>query len=169
MTHLLVSPLIWHTGRLDKQRYVQLMPEAQVAARPTRSRPAITPRAKVVPLTPAGAARRSPARAILATLRPKQWVKNVLVIAAAGAAGALGRDDVPVRVGLACLAFCLLASGLYAINDVRDAPEDRLHPRKRYRPVAAGELGSGAAVILGLSLIVAGIGLSGAIRPLLAV
>jgi decaprenyl-phosphate phosphoribosyltransferase len=102
------------------------------------------------------------------TLRPKQWVKNVLVIAAAGAAGALGRDDVPLRVGLACVAFCLLASGLYAINDVRDAPEDRLHPRKRYRPVAAGELEPRLAVFLGTCLIAAGIGLSAGIRPLLA-
>ncbi len=106
---------------------------------------------------------------MLATLRPRQWVKNVLVIAAAGAAGALGHDDVPVRVALACLAFCLLASGLYAINDVRDAPEDRLHPRKRSRPVAAGELQPQTALGLGASLIAAGIGLSAGIRPLLAV
>ena len=55
-------------------------------------------------------------------MRPKQWIKNALVVAAAGAAGALGHDDVPVRVGLACVAFCLLASGIYAVNDVRDAP-----------------------------------------------
>jgi decaprenyl-phosphate phosphoribosyltransferase len=69
---------------------------------------------------------------------------------------------------LACVAFCLLASGLYAINDVRDAPEDRLHPRKRYRPVAAGELEPRLAVFLGTCLIAAGIGLSAGIRPLLA-
>src|SRR5579884_871875 len=144
------------------------MTEAQAAVSQAPS-PVIVPGAEILRLPPASVSRRSPARAVLATLRPKQWVKNVLVVAATGATGALGHDDVPVRVGLACLAFCLLASGLYAINDVRDAPEDRLHPRKRYRPVAAGELGSGAAVILGLSLIVAGIGLSGAIRPLLAV
>jgi decaprenyl-phosphate phosphoribosyltransferase len=103
------------------------------------------------------------------TLRPKQWLKNVLVIGAAGAAGALGRDDVPVRVSLAFVAFCLLASGLYAINDVRDAAEDRLHPVKSRRPVAAGELAPSAALRLGLSLIAAGIGLCAAIRPLLAV
>ena len=48
-----------------------------------------------------------------------------------------------LRVGLACAAFCLLASGIYAINDVRDAHEDRLHPRKRHRPVAAGSLSPG--------------------------
>jgi decaprenyl-phosphate phosphoribosyltransferase len=94
---------------------------------------------------------------VLATLRPRQWVKNVLVVAAAGAAGALGRDDVPLRVSLTCVAFCLLASGVYAINDVLDAPEDRLHPRKRHRPVAAGELSPQLASGLGATLMAAGV------------
>ena len=102
------------------------------------------------PMIEAGSG-RTPLGAALATIRPRQWIKNVLVVAAAGAAGALGHDDVPVRVGLACVAFCLLACGIYAINDVRDAPEDRLHPRKRYRPVAAGELDPRAATVLGVS------------------
>ena len=52
---------------------------------------------------------RAPLRAVMVTARPRQWLKNLLVIAAAGAAGALGHDDVPVRVGLACAAFCMLA------------------------------------------------------------
>ena len=86
-------------------------------------------------------------------------MKNALVIAAAGAAGALGHDDVPLRVGLAFVAFCLLASGVYAINDVRDASEDRAHPRKRLRPVAAGELDPGAATALGVALMLAGLAL----------
>ncbi len=107
-------------------------------------------------------------RAAVVTARPRQWIKNVLVIAAAGAAGALGTDDVPVRVLLAGGAFCLLASGVYAINDVRDAAEDRLHPRKRFRPVAAGELGARAAVGLGVALIASGLALCTAIRPALA-
>jgi decaprenyl-phosphate phosphoribosyltransferase len=112
--------------------------------------------------------RRGPLLAALVTLRPTQWIKNLLVIAAPVAAGALGHDDVPVRVSLAFVAFCMLASGIYAINDVRDAAEDRLHPRKRFRPVAAGELSPEAATALGLGLIAAGVGLCFAIRPLLA-
>ncbi len=88
----------------------------------------------------AGGARRNGLQAALITIRPHQWIKNALVIAAAGAAGALGRDDVPSRVGLACIGFYLLSSPAYAVNDVRDAAEDRRHPRKRHRPVAAGEL-----------------------------
>jgi decaprenyl-phosphate phosphoribosyltransferase len=109
---------------------------------------------------------RPPWLAVLVTMRPKQWIKNALVVAAAGAAGALGRDDVPVRVGLACLAFCLLASGIYAINDVRDAPEDRRHPRKRHRPVAAGELDPRLATLLGVTLVVSGLMLATLVRPL---
>jgi decaprenyl-phosphate phosphoribosyltransferase len=101
-------------------------------------------------------------------MRPKQWIKNALVIAAPGAAGALGRDGVPVRVALATAAFCLLASGIYAINDARDAPEDRLHPVKRLRPVAAGELDARTAVIFGSGLIVLGIAVCAAISLLLA-
>ena len=64
------------------------------------------------------------------------------MVAAAGAAGALGHDDVPGRVVFAAVAFCLISAGIYALNDVRDVEEDRLHPRKRFRPVAAGELGA---------------------------
>jgi decaprenyl-phosphate phosphoribosyltransferase len=112
--------------------------------------------------------RRGRARAVVATMRPKQWIKNALVIAAAGAAGALGHDDTPGRVLVACGAFCLLASGIYAINDVRDADEDRRHPRKRFRPVAAGELDARIATGLGLSLLLAGMLLCAAIGPLLA-
>ncbi|MGA9857284.1 MAG: hypothetical protein WBQ18_05430, partial [Solirubrobacteraceae bacterium] len=59
-------------------------------------------------------ARRSPARtarAALAVTRPRQWLKNGLILAAAGAAGALGHEDVPLRVTVACLAFCLLSGG----------------------------------------------------------
>lgn len=114
------------------------------------------------------APRRGPWRAAIVTLRPRQWIKNLLVIAAAGAAGALGHANVPVRVGLAFVAFCMLASGIYAINDVRDAAEDRLHPRKRFRPVAAGELAPQTAVGLGLALMLLGLILCGLIAPLLA-
>jgi decaprenyl-phosphate phosphoribosyltransferase len=106
-------------------------------------------------------------RAALLTMRPRQWIKNLLVVAAAGAAGALGRDDVLGRVALACLAFCLVASGIYAVNDVRDRDEDRLHPRKRHRPVAAGELAPSAAVALAAGALLTGFGISLLIRPLL--
>jgi decaprenyl-phosphate phosphoribosyltransferase len=112
--------------------------------------------------------RRGRLRAGLVTIRPRQWIKNGLVLAAAGAAGALGHDDVPVRVALTCVAFCMLASGIYAVNDVRDAEEDRRHPRKRYRPVAAGELAPRTAAGIGLALMLSGLGLCAAVRLPLA-
>jgi len=102
------------------------------------------------------------------TSRPRQWIKNGLIVGAAGAAGALGHDDVPGRVALACAAFCLLASGIYAVNDVRDAAEDRRHPRKCSRPVAAGELEPSAALALGAGLMVVGLALCDFLSPLLA-
>ena len=112
--------------------------------------------------------RRGYAHALLATARPRQWIKNGLVIAAPAAAGALGHDDVPLRVLFACVAFCLLSSGIYAINDAHDADEDRLHPRKRHRPVAAGELSVREAKLLGVALMLTGLGLCAVVRPLLA-
>lgn len=107
--------------------------------------------------------------AAVVTMRPRQWTKNALVVAAAGAAGALGRPDVAVRVVLTLVAFCLLAGGVYAVNDVRDAAEDRGHARKRHRPVAAGELDPHTATLLGGSLMLAGLCVCALVRPLLAV
>lgn len=118
-----------------------------------------------VQLQPRG---RGPVLATVAALRPRQWIKNGLVVAAAGAAGTLGRDDVPQRVLLACAAFCLLASGIYAINDVCDAAEDRMHPRKCRRPVAAGELSAHAATGLGVGLMLLGMIICAVLSPLLA-
>ena len=122
------------------------------------------------PRDPAGTpAHRGTLHAALVTMRPKQWIKNALVVAAAGAAGALGHDDVPVRVGVTCVAFCLLASGIYAVNDVRDAQEDRLHPRKRHRPVAAAELDSRLALAFGVTLLLCGLVMCGLVRPLVGI
>jgi decaprenyl-phosphate phosphoribosyltransferase len=118
--------------------------------------------------TTAGGSRRTLLQAVLATVRPRQWVKNSLVIAAAGAAGALGDDEILARVTLVFVAFCLLASGIYAINDVHDAAEDRRHPRKRLRPVASGELEPRIATPLGLGLMLAGLVLCAVIDQTLA-
>lgn len=111
---------------------------------------------------------RRPLHAMLVTIRPHQWIKNGLVFAAVGAAGVLDGDDVFPRVTLAFAAFCLLASGVYAINDVHDADEDRRHPRKCHRPVAAGELAPRTAVALGIALLGAGLAVCAAVAPLLA-
>ena len=127
--------------------------------------------AAVEPSPPGGRARRrrAPLHALVSATRPRQWIKNVLVIAAPGAAGVLGRDDVPARVGVAFVAFCLLSAGTYLVNDVRDLQEDRRHPRKRHRPIAAGELDPRVALIAAGTLMFVGLGLCLVVRPLLLV
>jgi decaprenyl-phosphate phosphoribosyltransferase len=86
--------------------------------------------------------------AAVRAVRPRQWIKNVLVFTAPLAAGRLLDSDVLVRAALAFLAFCLVSATVYLINDVRDVEEDRLHPRKRFRPIAAGELSPTTALLL---------------------
>lgn len=99
---------------------------------------------------------------MIKALRPKQWVKNVLVLAAPAAAGsdALFHSRVLVDVGLAFIVFCMGASAIYLINDARDVEADRAHPTKRFRPIAAGVLPVGMAYAMAALLIVGSIGLS---------
>jgi decaprenyl-phosphate phosphoribosyltransferase len=91
--------------------------------------------------------------------RPKQWSKNVLVFAAPGAAGVLLEFPSLWRVVVAVAAFCLAASGTYYLNDAADVDADRLHPKKRFRPVAAGVVPVTLARVAGVGLIVAGVGI----------
>lgn len=85
-------------------------------------------------------AKRGRGPAVVRALRPRQWVKNVLVLSAPLAAGRLFELPVLITSALAFAAFCLVSSAVYLINDIRDVEEDRQHPRKRLRPIAAGEL-----------------------------
>jgi decaprenyl-phosphate phosphoribosyltransferase len=103
------------------------------------------------------AAGRSLPRALLAEARPKQWVKNVLVLAAPGAFGTLRQADVLVDTAIAFVCFCLVASGTYYLNDANDVEADRLHPTKRFRPIAAGEIPLGLARLTGVALLIAGL------------
>jgi 4-hydroxybenzoate polyprenyltransferase len=99
--------------------------------------------------------RRSPARAALVALRPRQWSKNLLVFAGLVFAAKLGD---PLRWLEACVcfvAYCAVSSASYLANDVRDRHDDRLHPVKRSRPIARGELSQRAALTIagGLALL----------------
>jgi decaprenyl-phosphate phosphoribosyltransferase len=100
--------------------------------------------------------------------RPKQWAKNVLVFAAPGAAGVLDNGGPFLDSLLAFACFCLAASGTYFINDARDVEADRLHPKKRLRPVAAGTVPVPVAYAGGALLIVAAVALSFAASGALA-
>jgi 4-hydroxybenzoate polyprenyltransferase len=100
------------------------------------------------------------ATSMLSLLRPKQWVKNLLVVAAPLFAARLFEPLVLERTLVAFVAFCLVSSAAYAFNDVRDHQSDRLHPVKRHRPVASGAVSPAAAArlaaVLALSALVAG-------------
>ncbi len=80
------------------------------------------------------------AAGIVKAVRPRQWVKNVLVLAAPLAAGSVTEGSVLLPVGLAFVVFCMAASGIYLVNDAMDVEADRAHPTKRFRPIAAGVL-----------------------------
>ena len=76
--------------------------------------------------------------ALILAGRPRQWVKNVLVLAAPLSAAKLGHTDVLRPSAIAFVAFCFAASCIYFVNDVMDVESDRRHPKKRFRPIAAG-------------------------------
>ncbi|MCL6674414.1 MULTISPECIES: decaprenyl-phosphate phosphoribosyltransferase [Streptomyces] len=93
--------------------------------------------------TPAPPAQRTPATVLvglLRTARPKQWVKNLLVVAAPAAAGELFTRPAIPRLAAVFVLFTACAAAVYLVNDARDADADRAHPAKRHRPVAAGQV-----------------------------
>ncbi len=95
---------------------------------------------------------------LVRTARPKQWMKNVLVFAAPGAAGVLDNTSDLLKTLAAFVAFCLAASGVYFWNDALDVEADRLHPTKRFRPVAAGTVPVTTAKVVGSLLVVLSLG-----------
>ncbi|CAB4545833.1 unannotated protein [freshwater metagenome] len=105
--------------------------------------------------------------ALVKALRPKQWAKNVLVVAAPFAAGRLLEPSVAANVAVAFVAFCLASSAVYLLNDVRDAPKDRLHPEKKNRPIASGQVAPTTAVVLAVVALVASLALSTLAEPAL--
>ena len=99
-------------------------------------------------------------RSLVREARPRQWMKNVLVFAAPGAAGVLDNwhDLWPTLVVFA--AFCLAASGTYFWNDILDVEADRRHPTKCRRPIASGAVPMATAKLVGSALLLGGLGLS---------
>jgi decaprenyl-phosphate phosphoribosyltransferase len=114
--------------------------------------------------SPATAELTSPVRelglGLMRIARPRQWVKNVLVFAAPGAAGALTHGGALLRTMGAFGIFCLAASGTYFVNDTLDAEVDRHHPVKRLRPVAAGVVSPALALAVAGMLMAVSVGLA---------
>ena len=91
---------------------------------------------------------------ILKLLRPRQWVKNLAIFAAVVFTGELFNPPVVSLVILGFFAFCAVSSASYIINDIVDVKKDRLHPFKRFRPLAHGDLDTKFALILAILLII---------------
>jgi decaprenyl-phosphate phosphoribosyltransferase len=89
---------------------------------------------------------------LVRALRPRQWVKGLLVLGAPLASGRMLEHHVLLGSLVAMVLFCTLASSVYLLNDVRDAERDRLHPAKRFRPVAAGQLSERTALLVAVPL-----------------
>ncbi|MFB9386302.1 decaprenyl-phosphate phosphoribosyltransferase [Pseudonocardia petroleophila] len=100
------------------------------------------------------------ARGVLKTMRPRQWVKNVLVLAAPFAAGDLLQPGIGLQLVVAFVAFSLAASGIYLVNDAKDVEADRVHPTKRNRPIAAGIVPPRLAVAVAVLLLAAAVAIS---------
>ena len=113
---------------------------------------------------------------LIRMLRPRQWTKNALVLAAPAAAGVLHQVDVLTAASLAVIAFALASSSTYVVNDLADVEADRAHPVKRHRPIAAGAVPVPvarvaavglAAAALAVAQVTAGLALTGIVAAYL--
>jgi decaprenyl-phosphate phosphoribosyltransferase len=118
--------------------------------------PGRTRRPRLAAVTSAGA--------VLRSMRPKQWTKNLLVVAAPLAAGDIGEPGVLGATLLVFVAFCAASSAIYLVNDCADVEADRLHPGKRFRPIASGQLSVRSALVVAAALFAGSIAVAAAMR-----
>src|SRR5262249_40535437 len=111
------------------------------------------------------AAHRGRLRALIVAMRPHQWVKNLFVAAPVLFSKNLLSKPMLVRAAIAFGLFCLLSGAVYLINDVVDVEKDRAHPRKRYRPIASGQLPVGLAKNLAIVFALGAIGAGFLLSP----
>jgi 4-hydroxybenzoate polyprenyltransferase len=126
-----------------------------------------------LPITTEAAGERSAALNLFVSLRPSQWTKNLIVFAALlfGQRGTTPAFLVPEAIGQAIAAFgifCILSGIVYLINDVADREKDRLHPRKRFRPIASGAVAPSTAITAAVILTVIALAASWFLRPAFA-
>jgi len=112
--------------------------------------------AEVVTLQP----RRTPVSALAVTLRPRQWTKNLLLFAGVVFAAEIGDGSRWLNALTAFAAYCAASSAAYLLNDLRDVGSDRLHPVKRRRPLARGELQPVVAALAAAVLCLVALGLA---------
>lgn len=104
-------------------------------------------------------------KALIKEARPTQWSKNILVFAAPGALGVLNQWEPFWKTVIVFVAFSLTASGTYYWNDIKDIVQDRLHPKKKFRPIASGEIPLGVARVVGTVLLCGGPIVAFLVRP----
>ena len=109
--------------------------------------------------------RRRPGVALGIALRPRQWTKNLLLFAGIVFAAEVGDARKWLEAGAAFVLYCAASSAAYLVNDLIYAPADRLHPVKRRRPLARGELSRRAAVVAAVALVGVGTVLALALGP----
>jgi len=109
------------------------------------------------PVSAAGYPSRTTLSALFLSLRPAQWVKNLVLPLPFLFGGTLGQARGWVLAGAGLIVFCVISSAVYLVNDVMDRDRDRAHPVKRRRPLATGELGAGAALAAAGALAGAGL------------
>lgn len=98
--------------------------------------------------------------AVIKATRPRQWLKNLALFTTVLFTGQFFEPKYLNATIAGFIAFCLLSSSAYIINDILDAPKDRLHPFKKFRPIASGLLPTKAAFFISLLLVIVGLVIS---------
>jgi len=97
------------------------------------------------------------AAALVVSMRPYQWSKNLVTFAPVLFVNRFTDPLAVAKVALAFADFCILSGGVYLLNDIRDLDADRMHPRKRERPIAAGRLSAATAAWAAVALLAVGL------------
>lgn len=105
------------------------------------------------------------ARGLLKTMRPYQWHKNIFVYAGLVFDGKLLNAELFLITTLVVISFCMVSSSVYLLNDLVDLEKDRLHPRKRSRPLPSGQLNPKVAMLASLLLAVGSLALATWLNP----
>src|ERR1035437_2783550 len=102
---------------------------------------------------------------LLRLVRPRQWVKNLAIFASITFTGELFDPPIVLKVVLGFFVFCGLASATYIVNDIFDVKKDKLHPFKKFRPIANGDVPIFVAAIFAVFLIIASLATATIITP----
>lgn len=102
---------------------------------------------------------------IITLIRPHQYIKNLFIILPLFFAGQISNPELLTKALLAFTAFCFTASSIYILNDFQDVEEDRQHPQKKYRPLAAGTISTAKAIALMAVFFLAGTLLMACLAP----